>query len=191
MPESHLLHYLTLWGPLGYVVVFFGMVIEGDAVLFANAFLVHQGFFSFWPSVLVSFSGVLIGDILWYLLGARLKDSSSFVVRSAKRIAQPFDEHIQKQPFRAVFVSKFMYGLHHQVLMRFGMLGRPLGLLVREDVAASAVWFLIIGSLGFFFSASIMLIRRYLRLTEFALLFGLVFFLAFKSLANNALKKGL
>ncbi|OGZ49514.1 MAG: hypothetical protein A3C84_04935 [Candidatus Ryanbacteria bacterium RIFCSPHIGHO2_02_FULL_48_12] len=191
MPESHLLHYLTLWGPLGYVVVFFGMVMEGDAVLFATAFLVHQGFFSFWPSVLVSFSGVLIGDILWYLLGARLKDSSSFVVRSAKRIAQPFDEHIQKQPFRAVFVSKFMYGLHHQVLMRFGMLGRPLGLLVREDVAASAVWFLIIGSLGFFFSASIMLIRRYLRLTEFALLFGLVFFLAFKSLANNALKKGL
>jgi membrane protein DedA with SNARE-associated domain len=191
MPESHLLHYLTLWGPLGYGIIFFGMVIEGDAVLFATAFLVHEGFFGFWPAVLVSFSGVLIGDILWYFLGVRLKDSPSFIARSARHIASSFDEHIKKQPFRAVFVSKFMYGLHHQVLMRFGMLGRPLGLLVREDVAASAVWFLIIGSLGFFFSASIMLIRRYLRLTEFALLFGLVFFLALKSLANNALKKGL
>ena len=45
MPHT-LLYYLTIWKPLGYGIVFLGMIFEGDAVLFAAVFLARERFFN-------------------------------------------------------------------------------------------------------------------------------------------------
>ncbi len=67
--EIFLSHYLGFWLPVGYLVVFLAMMVEGDAALFAAAFLTHQGFFNLGVIIVVVFLGVLIGDLGWYWLG--------------------------------------------------------------------------------------------------------------------------
>ena len=44
--HSPFLYYLTLYKPLSYLIVFLGMIFEGDIMLFATTFLAHEGVFN-------------------------------------------------------------------------------------------------------------------------------------------------
>lgn len=189
--ESILLQHLAAWSWFAYIIIFFGMMFEGDVTLFAASFLAHQRILGVFPVILVAFSSMIIGDMLWYALGLYARTSTSAVARWVNRIAGRFDRHIESNPSRTLFVSKFLYGLHHPILMRFGMLGRTFQTFFRQDVAATAVWFVIIGGLGYFFSASLHLVRHYLRVTEIALVFGIMIFFALRSAFSGFLKREL
>lgn len=167
---------LAWWRPFGYLLVFLGMIIEGDAVLFTAFFLSHQGFFDPVYLFITAFIGVLFGDVLWYWLGAWFSNSFVFIARWAERIARPFDAHIIERPLRTIFLSKFAYGIHHALLMRAGALRLPLSKFMRDDFISTFFWMAIVGGLGFFFGASYSLIRHYLRFVEGAVLFGLLAF---------------
>lgn len=172
------LHYLLFWRPLGYIFVFIGMVLEGDAVLFSAAFLTHQGFFDPGDMAFAVFGGVIIGDLLWYRLGASLAVAGR-ISRWLERLTAPFDDHLRNRLVRTIFISKFAYGLHHPLLMRAGALALDFKSFFAGDLAAIFCWVLIVGGLGYISSASFALVRHYLRFTEIALLLGLVAFLAF------------
>ncbi|MCX6813087.1 MAG: hypothetical protein NTV77_01185 [Candidatus Azambacteria bacterium] len=67
-------HYLAAHQMLSYAVIFFGMAIEGDILLFTAGFLTHQGYFDIGVVLLLVFLGAIIGDnrsllkrILWRL----------------------------------------------------------------------------------------------------------------------------
>jgi len=189
--HSLFLPYLILWRPLGYFLVFIGMVVEGDAVLFAAAFLAHQGFFDFGDTLIIVASGVIIGDLAWYLLGARFNNSSTFVGRWVEKITASFDDHLKNSMFRTLFLSKLTYGMHHPLLMRAGMLDVGLKKFIKKDIWASAAWILVVGGLGYFSSYSFRLIRRYLRYTEFTLLLALLTFFIVRHFINLFSKKRL
>jgi len=189
--ESILIHYLITWRSLAYVIIFLGMIVEGDAFVFATAFLAHQGAFEPIAAFFVLFAGVLVGDVLWYKLGKRAKNSSFFFVRWANHITAPFDAHLKERTFRTLFVSKFLYGFHHPTLMRAGNLGLPLKNLMRKDVTATFGWILAVGSLGYAFSASLALVKHYLHLTEIALVAGILGFFTLKRIASLFLKREL
>ncbi len=161
---------------MGYVIVFIGMMIEGDAILFTASFLTHRGFFDFFDMALVIFSGVLIGDSLWYWFGMWLYRKSPFVHRWLERATKPFDAHLMDRPLRTIFISKFAYGLHHPLLMRTGVLGISYKRFLQFDVVSSLAWVVIVGGIGFFSSVSFFFARRYLRFAEVALLLGLLVF---------------
>lgn len=72
--DSFVLHYLTLWRPLGYLLTFLGLLFEGEAVIFTAAFLTHRGFFDGGDIFFVIIAGVITGDILWYLAGCVFLD---------------------------------------------------------------------------------------------------------------------
>lgn len=182
---------LVWWRPLGYLFIFFGMLVEGDLVLFTAFFLTRQGFFDISDMVVTVFAGVLFGDVLWFWFGAWLAHSSSFAGRWSERLAKPFDGHIITRPLRTIFVSKFAYGVHHALLMRAGALGIPLRKFVTSDVISSFFWIGIVGGLGYFFSASYVLVRHYLRFVEGALLLGLVVFFALWHFVSLLSKKEL
>ncbi len=172
---SLLFSYLIWWRPIGYALISFGMMLEGDIVLFAGALLMHQGFFDVGDMVVVVLGGVLIGDVLWYYLGFRLIGRApSFLVRWIERIAYPFDAHIRERPFRTIFISKFAYGMHHALLARAGMIRLPFRKFFRDDALASAVWILIIGGLGYASSASFFFLKHYLRFAEGVILVGIL-----------------
>lgn len=175
--HSLILSSLLAWRPLGYALAFLGMLFEGDVTLFSIAFLTHRGFFDPGDMFVAAFGGVLIGDVLWYAVGARY---GAWLFRHPwiARVVAPFDERLRRAPFQTVFLSKFAYGIHHPLLARAGALGIPFARFLKIDSMASFLWFAIVGSAGYASSVSLALARRYLRFTEVALAAALIGFIA-------------
>ena len=188
--HSLLTHYLTIWRPLGYLLAFLAMIFEGDGVLFIIGFLTHEGLFDPFNIYLTLLMGVLVGDSLWYWLGLKVNVSSLFFGRWAEKIAKPFDDHLIGRPFRTIFISKFIYGLHHAILIRAGELKLRWNTLIKDDFLPAVLWVLSIGGLGYLSSASFTLVKHYVRFSEIALLIGLVvFFTIWHFIASSSKKK--
>lgn len=184
------LHYLAVWAPLGYFLIFIGLLLEGNFVLFTAAFLTHQKIFDFGDMLVIVISGALIGDILWYFLGWHFFWSRNggdfFIVRWLEKLNKPFDGYLQFHPWRAFFVSKFVYGFHRSVLVRAGWLKIPFKDFLMADSIALVFWIIIVGGLGYGTGALSLFLKHYFKIAEFALLFGFVIFVL---LAHFAAKR--
>lgn len=190
MHYSFFLDALSTLYPYTYIVLFIGMVLEGDMVLFTAAFLMHQGVFDPGKALLTAFLGVIFGDLLWYTLGSKLKETDWRIARWAISIAKPFDEHLRTQPFHTIFMSKFAYGFHHAILMRAGALRIKIKRFLKDDIASTISWMFIIVMFGYFSSASFDLIKHYIRFAEIALFVGLlIFFIIWHYLAQRLKKR--
>lgn len=165
------MHYLTISRIFGYLLVFLGMIVEGDAVLFTAAFLTHQRNFDFGDMLLIVFGGTLIGDILWYYFGFKLNNLQKFIFLRIwmDKISKPFDPQLHKRPLRTIFISKFLYGLHHIILMRAGNLKLPMKKYLQIDVVAIVFWVTIVGGLGYLSGISFSFLKRYLQFAEIML----------------------
>lgn len=179
-----LLFYLTLWRPLGYGIVFLGMIFEGDAILFTAAFLARERFFSLHTTVVVVLVGVLVGDLFWFQLGMLADRSFPRVRQWVMRIAAPLDSQLQDRPFHYFLLSKFIF-IGHGVLARAGMVKMHMRTFIRADFPATILWVITVGALGYFSSISLAFLRHYLRLVELSLLFSLVLFLFILSIAKQ------
>lgn len=178
--HSFLLPYLTYWKPLSYLIVALGMVFEGDIILFSAAFLLSQRFFGTLPILATVAVGLAIGEVFWYRLGIIARISRiTFVNRWLEQLTSRFDEHLMTKTTRTLFLSKFMYGLGHLMVMRAGSLNLPEQRFFRKDLVATAAWALVVASLGYFSGRWFFsYLRNYLRFTEVALLaalLGLIF----------------
>ena len=182
---SFLIHYLILSRPLGYFLIFIGLAIEGDLVLLIIAFLTHQGFFDLGDMILVSLAGVFVGDVTWLYLGKKLDRLSPLTHRLVTKLSGPVDKHLRERPVRAIFVSKFTYGLHRAVLVRLGQNGMGLKEFLKADIPAGLVWFIVVGGLGYLGGGAVTLARHYLRFTELGLLLVVVAFLLISYLSRH------
>lgn len=184
------LRYLTEYQTLAYWIIFIGMMIEGDIILFTAGFLAHRGYFNVDALLLIVISGVILGDNLWYVLGEMLNEKS-YLYKFISRIASPFDEHLKNRTARTIFVAKFTYGFYRPLLLRVGSQRLPFRKFIEADIFASVVWIFIIGGLGYLSSASFFLIRHYLRYTELTLLLGIVIFILISHIITGISKKEL
>jgi membrane-associated protein len=179
---------------IAYSVLFFGMMIEGDLLVFTTGFLIHHRAFDPWDAFFVALAGCVIGDFLWYLLG-RTDTSHNKILRwlgeATDKIGGRIDAHISVRTFRTLFISKFIYGVHHFTLVRAGRRGVPLGKLFKNDVPASALWIIIVGALGYLASASFELVRRRVHYLEIALLLAVALYFIFVEIIGKFLKKRL
>lgn len=177
--------------PMGYFLIFIGLLIEGEFILFIAAFLTHQGVFDLGGMFIVVVSGVLIGDILWYFVGTRLHGTNYWWQKWFDRIAKPFDRHLVERPSRTIFISKFTYGFHRAILIRAGMLRIAAGEFLKADALSAFIWIGVVGGLGYYgASAFSLLARQYLRLVEVGLALGLIsFFLLLHFVSHYFQKK--
>jgi len=182
--------YLTAYRPLGYLLFFLGMLVEGDAVLFTASFLGHQGIFEFPFVIVIGLAGALLGDSMWYFLGTKMNEHTPFFHKWLGRLSQPFDEHLKKNLLHTIFISKFTYGFHHALLARAGALGVSYKKFLMDDILATLPWFAIVTAIGFVSSASVDALTSSFRSVKIALFVGLVvFFLVWHFGVSNKLKK--
>lgn len=172
--EFILLDFFVVHPLSGYALVFFGMLVEGDIVLFTAAFLGNFGVFSLSLLAIIAFVGVIAGDILWYLLGTHQDKLPPRARRIIERVAAPFDRNLLRRPLRTLFITKFAYGIHHLVLARAGADNLGLRRFIASDLVATAGWVTAIMGLGYLGSFALVQVKEYLRFAEVGLLLGLV-----------------
>lgn len=185
-----LINFLQHHSILGYVVVFIAMIFEGDVFLFTAAFLTHLGFFDPVNMFVAVVTGALSGDLFWYWLGLRLNGSTGFT-RWAKKIAAPFDDHLLQRPWHTIFLSKFIYGIHHAILVRAGMLKFKLSRYFKIDLISTLAWTTIVGGLGFLSSLSFERMRHQIKFMEGLLLAVILILLLVSYLVSYQAKKEL
>ncbi len=186
-----LIQLLTFSRPVGYFLIFFGLALEGDFVLLVIAFLTHLGLFDLGDALIFGLTGLFIGDTAWLYLGKKLDTLSPWVHRQVMRLTRPMERHILANPARAIFISKFTYGIHRAVIIRLGQNGLSLKEFLKADLPAGLLWFTLIFTLGYAASASLRLIRHYLHYTELGFLFVLILFFLISHLVSNYSKEKL
>lgn len=188
--EFLFLHYLLAWKALSYLVIFLAMFFEGDIFLFSAAFLAHQGFFEPFFLFFILWLSVLFGDSVWYWLGYQTTTRFLRFKRWADRVAAPFDGLLVNRTFRAIFISKFIYGIHHALLWRTGSLKIGYFKFLKIDLLASLFWVLIIGGFGYSAGHAFDLVKHYFKFAEFGLLIGaLILFAILHLIARRSRKK--
>lgn len=176
---------------LAYLLIFLGITIEGDIVLFTSAFLAYQGHLDIGIIFAIALVGVYLRDLMWYEVGRRLHQHQNFIGRWAQNLAEPFDEHLIERPIHSLCIAKFVYGLHLAIIIRAGMLKIPLKKFIEADTVAAVAWILVIGILGYASGASFEAARAYLKYAEVGLAIGIVTFLLVHRYISRASRKSL
>lgn len=183
-------HYIISHQTFAYLIIFVGMMIEGDVLLFTAGFLANRGIFDVITLLIIIFSGVILGDNLWYIFGEIIK-KESYLYGFIERLTLPFDEHLKNRTIRTIFIAKFAYGFYRPLLLRAGSQNLSFKKFIKADVFASTVWIFLIGGLGYISSASFFIIRRYLRYTELTLFLGIAIFILISHIIAGISKKEL
>ncbi|MDP3661289.1 MAG: VTT domain-containing protein [bacterium] len=187
--ELLFLNVLILWPPLGYILIFLGMMLEGDLTLFTAAFLTAMGLFNPVMAIAVAVVGFLLGDWLWYEAGKHIHRLPAFIATRVEKFARPFDERLSSRPFHTILFAKFAYGIHHLILLRSGATKLSLSRFLISDISASIIWFAIVGSLGYFSGYSFFGAGAYLKFGEVAILIGFIGIVAAERLIAYLSKK--
>jgi membrane protein DedA with SNARE-associated domain len=182
-----LLHLGIASSPLTYIVIFLGMAVEGDAFLIFVSILARQGLFHLVPAVILSIGGIIVGDFLWYLSGRyAYAKFPEFWKRRVQRFSKRFDFLLERHPSKTFFVSKFIYGLHHILLIRGGMMDIKPKKIFYVDAFTSVLWFVLIGGAGYFLSESLV---HKLRALEVVILIFVLGFIVFDSVLSDILRR--
>lgn len=166
--------YVLRWDEMVYVIIFVGLLFEGEAVLLAAYFLVNLGYLNIFGVTAIAVISVVSGDILWYFLGANLGQSSA-LGKWLTKVAYPLDCQLTKKPFRTIFVSKFAYGTHRITLLRSGWLKIDFWRYLKYTFFSSMIWIILIGALGLASAyAAASVFPHYLKIAELGLLASLI-----------------
>lgn len=163
---------------IGYVIVFIGVVLEGEFTLLVTGVLAHIGAFAFGEAYLVAISGGMTKTLLGYHVGRVLRKKYAksrffrFVIRKVHNLLPKFRE----RPFWSVFISKFIFGLNNLVLIYSGVMRVRQRIYIRAELISTYIWAFVVIGAGYIFSIAAFQISHDIR--KFMLLF-LLFLVAF------------
>lgn len=167
MLEWGLLHY-------GYVIVFVGTILEGDAMLLAAAFLAHRGYFQLPLVILVAtISTTAFNQVLYTL--ARRYGSERLKKRVAKdrRLAKVTD-WVRQRGTLLLFASRFLWGLKTAIPTACGATGMRPWRFFGVNIAGAIIWGIPVGLAGYAGAHSISVIFRNLKRYEWPIAGGLL-----------------
>lgn len=172
---------------LAYGALFAAMLIEGETFLIIAGMLASLRAIDFGDVLWVAFVGVLLGDALWYMLGMFVAraEKLSFLARAAEKSVTPFLPRFRERPFLSIFLSKFIYGVNHGVLILSGIIRVPFPLYMKAETVASFVWVATYAVAGYMFGHAAVAFTK--KASHFVLLIAIfvVAFILLQKLATS------
>lgn len=165
---------------IGYLLLFIGMLLEGETILIGAGILVHLRAFDPFDTFAIALSGVIIGDFLWYYVGVYLCDryGKNKFIEYAKRKILRFFPNFEQKPFWSIFISKFIYGMNHPTLILSGFARIKFLLFVKASIIASTIWTTAILTLGYFLSYTAINISHDIKIFGFTIALVILGFIA-------------
>ncbi len=163
-----------LIGTYGYVLLFFGTLLEGETVLIAAGFAAHRGLLDLPWVIFLAFLGGLAGDQAYFFLG-RFKGRSFLANHPAwgQRIRKV--ETLLDRYHTAVIIGfRFMYGLRTVTPFVIGLSPVPTRRFVALNILGGFLWSCLVGAIGFLFGAATEALFGDLRKYDHWIMLGLV-----------------
>jgi membrane protein DedA with SNARE-associated domain len=176
---------LHLIGQYGYLVVFFGVMLEsagvplpGETVLITAGMLVHRGVLGFGEVLFFGILGAVVGDQIGYWAGR--VGGRPFVLRwgkyafiTAERLGRA-ERFFARHGGRTVFLARFVTGLRVFGALVAGISRMPWGKFALYNVLGGTLWATAAVSLGYFLWASIHLVEHWVGRFSLLLVAALV-----------------
>jgi membrane protein DedA with SNARE-associated domain len=188
---------LHLIGRYGYLVVFFGVMLEsagvplpGETVLIAAGALVHRGILDPGDVLFFGILGAITGDQIGYWIGRR--GGRPFVLRWGRYVFVNRERLAQAEAFfarhggRAVFFARFVAGLRIFGALVAGISRMPWGRFALYNALGGTVWATAAVSLGYFLWASISLVEHWVGRASLLLVAALVLVLLLRWVYRRA-----
>ncbi|MCX5513595.1 DedA family protein [Kaistia algarum] len=135
----------------GLVVVYFGVIIEGDSVLIAAGFLAHQGVMNPITVFLAAFAGSVTSDQILYYIGRYSADSRLVKRQTVRPAFAKVLDIIHRRRVLFILSFRFIYGVRTISPIAIGIAGVSPWLYTPLNVVAAAVWAALVTSIGYFF----------------------------------------
>jgi membrane protein DedA with SNARE-associated domain len=141
----------SLLEQFGYLAVFLGTFLEGEAILVAAGFFASRGLLHYPAVVAAAFCGSFCGHLFWFWLGrahgVRLLDRYDWLKRHLGRGIRVFERYGPA----AIFMTQWLYGLRITCAVIIGM---SLKFVLYESLSC-ALWAIVISAAGLYFGKAI------------------------------------
>lgn len=146
---------LSMISTYGYIAVFLGSLIEGEAVLIIASFLSYLNELHLPIVLLAAFAGTLLSDIGWFLLGRHSNDRFLKKWHWLNTLSRQSITIVGKRPRLAAFWLRFMYGFRIIVPFSLGKTSISTVTYILYNALGVFLWVGTFGFLGYFFASTI------------------------------------
>ncbi|HEU4520550.1 MAG TPA: DedA family protein [Thermoanaerobaculia bacterium] len=156
----------------GYLAVFLGTFLEGEAILVIAGFFAHRGHMGVVAVTLVGFAGTYIGHLFWFWLGrrhgVRLLDRYPRMQRHFGNSIRMFERY----GIAAIIVTQWLYGLRITCAVVVGISKISVIKFLIYEAISCMIWAIGITALGYYFGTAVQtLLGRYEHAEKWGLLF--------------------
>ena len=149
-----LIHLVEHYQTLAYVLIFLGLIFEGEFTLISAGILIHLGALNLPLTVLLILVGSFVKTFYCYYLGKLIHEKwnhTKFLKYIEKRVYY-FLPHFQQRPFWSIFISKFIMWLNFSVIVFSGYSKINLKTYFKAEILSTIIWAPLLLILGYFFS---------------------------------------
>ena len=170
--------------PLAYCLIFFIVIIEGEVTAISAGILILLGALNFWFSLFIIFCGGMIKTLLGYYFGGFLykKYNNSKLFQYIEKKVFSIMPDFKRNPFRHSFISKFILGLNHLVLVFSGYQKINFKTYLKAELSSTFLWTFLMLTLGYFFSYTALYVSHELWRFALIVLLLIIGFLSFDRL---------
>jgi len=167
---------LALFTAYGYVIVFFGVMLEnaglpvpGETILLAAGFFASQHHFNLFSVIFVAMTGAILGDNFGYLAGRKL--GRAFINRYGRYVfltparIKACEDYFHSHGDKTILVARFITGLRVFAAFFAGMSHMRWRTFFTYNAAGAVLWAVAIALVGYFFGHSWRLIERWVGRT--------------------------
>ena len=139
---------------LTYALVYIGITFEGEFFLICTGILTHLGGLNFMLALLIVLLGGFTKTFIGYEIGGFLysKFNNNKVFKYIQKRVHNFLPRFNEKPFWSIFISKFMIGANHLVIILSGYEKIDYKKYLKAEVSSPLIWAPLLLSLGYFFS---------------------------------------
>ena len=145
----------SLLQDFGYLAVFVGTFLEGEAILVAAGFFASRGYLDPFAVGMVAFAGAYAGHLFWFWLGrvhgVKLLDRFPRMKRHFGKGIRVFERY----GVTAIILTQWLYGLRITCAVIIGMSRIALLKFLFYQAVSCALWAAVVAAAGFYFGRAI------------------------------------
>lgn len=139
----------------GYLAIFIGTFLEGEAIIIAAGFFASRGYLSLFWVLVVSFAGAYVGHLFWFWLGrvhgVRLLDRFPRMKRHFGKGIRAFERY----GAAAIIITQWIYGLRITCAVIIGMSRIGLLKFLFYQAISCLIWAVLMTLAGYYFGRAI------------------------------------
>jgi len=172
---------------LAYVVIFLGLIFEGEVIVITTGVLCYLGALDFTLSLILIFTGSFVKTFTLYYIGevVNKKYSDSKFFKYIERRVFYFMPRFKQKPFWSIFLSKFIMGTNYLVILFSGYNKINLKTFIKAEALSTVIWAPVLLSLGFFFSQTAISISKEIGKFSLIIFVLVIVFLLFDKIMSS------